>query len=799
MSRLDFYARFILRHYKATSLASFLFITLLGLGLANAQFTSELRAYFSKENPQLQQFEALEANFNKQDSVLFLLIPQQGDVYSERFIATLYELTESAWNIPFSRQVLSLTNLPKTAANGDEIISDALVKGKQDWTPDKLEQLKALTVNDPLFKSVVSSHGKAAMVVVPLELPEDDMRASIAVVDAAKALRQDIVNANPEVTMYINGTVYANYNIEKAVVQDMSLLVPATSVMIFLLLMLILRVLSGTMITMSLIGLTAFGTFGLFSWLGIPLTPVSGTVPTTLTVIAVADCIHLLITYYHELALGRPKHRAVTQALKINFVPMLITSVTTAIGLLCLNFSDSPPYRQLGNTVAFGAILAFFLTVVWLPALLLWLPAPKKLLAQHTQQASLPYFRWMEMLGRWILGHHRSVLVGSLMLAVILAMTMFNNKVDDQWDKYFDDSFEITESFREFERYFGGGHFMDFSAGSAHVQGIYDPDYMKELDALTRWLEQQPEVGRVDSLVYRVKLINQVLHDDNPDFYRVPDDRELLSQGILLYELSLPYGMTLNDLINVDRSATRVIAYLKSLSSEEMIAFEKRSAEWASQNAQALMLSEGTGIDLVFGHMAQRNSFKLLNGTLLALVLISAILIYVFRSLKLGLLSLVPNLLPIFAAYGVWGLTNGKIDLALSIVGALGLGVVVDDTVHFLAKYRHARKLLQLSTDDAILYAFKTVGSAMVITTIILSLGFLVLALSHFNPTWNMGVLLAITIAMALLLDILLLPGLLKIFDKDKGFMVSGLNLGSSSESTPDEQNKTDVSASPII
>ncbi len=754
-------------HHRMVAIASFILLLLLGAGLVNAQFTSELRAYFSSDNPQLQQFESLEADFNKQDSIMFLVLPDSNSIYTRETLTAIHQLTELAWSLPHSRRVLSVTNLPKTIADNDQIASNALVTSPESLTHESIAQLRALTLNDPLFSSVVGRDGGAALVAIPLDLPEDDLRSSIKVVEAAKEIREQLLAEHSGMTIRLSGTIMANYSIEDAVIQDITTLIPASGTLIFIILMLLLRVLSGTLLTMTIISFTTLGTFGLFSWFGIPLTPVSGTIPTMLTVIAVADCIHLLITYYHELTLGHSRRQAVRLSLRINFMPMLITSVTTAIGLLCLNFSDSPPYRQLGNTVAFGAILAFVLTITLLPALLLWLPVPKRF---RTGQSSnqLQHFRWMENLGHFIIGRNRLILGVTSVAVILVSAGMFQNKVDDQWDKYFDNSFPITQSFAEAEKYFGGAHFMDFSAGAPHAQGIYEPEYMQELDAFASWLDQQPEVGRVDSFANHVKMVNQALHNDDPGFYRIPEDRELLSQAILLYELSLPYGMSIEDQVNLNRDATRVTAYMESLSSEEMIAFEQRAQHWAAQNTDTLALSEGTGIDLVFAHMAQRNSFKLLSGTLLALVLISAILIVVFKSLKLGLLSLVPNIIPVFAAYGVWGMTAGKIDLALSIVGAMSLGLVVDDTVHFLAKYRYARKTLQLTTRDAILYAFKTVGLAMMITSVILSLGFLTLALSHFHPTWNMGVLLAVTISLALILDFLLLPGLLMLIDKDK-------------------------------
>ena len=766
MNYLTKYDQLLERYYRHICIGSLAVVLLLGIGLFKAQFTSELRAYFSDDNPQLQAFEALEADFNKQDSILFLVQPDDGDIYSRNTLNALISLTEKAWSLPYSRRVLSLVNLPHTKTAGDAISSDVLIDKNWEWSPESARHLRNSIQNDETYHRVVSSDGKSALVAIPVELPDGETRASIKVVEAAKDLRKEITASYPNLSIHLNGTVYANYNIEKAVIQDISILVPATSTVIFVLLMLVLRVLSGTILVMSLISLTAVGTFGFFSWLAIPLTPVSGTIPTTLTLIAVADCIHFLVTYYHELGAQHSKQKAVLQSLRINFLPMFLTSITTAIGLLCLNFSDSPPYRQLGNTVAFGAIIAFALTIAWLPAILLWLPSPKGFNTNRNDRISNRNFYWMESLGKLIIRHNQPLMISTGIVAILISINMANNQIDDQWDKYFDESFEITTSFEKFEDSFGGAHFIDFSARSTGSQAIFEPEYLQDLENLSDWLAEQPEVGRVEDFSSRVKLINKALHEDDPNQYVIPNSKTLISQAVLLYELSLPYGMSIGDQVNLDRSATKVTAFIASISSEEIIALEQRTQKWAKENLSTIDLTEGTGIDLVFAHMAQRNSYKLLSGTLVAMVLISAILLLVFKSIKLGAISLIPNLIPIFSAYGIWALTDGKIDLALSIVGALSLGLVVDDTIHFLSKYKYARTTLQLDTEGAILYAFKTVGLAMVITSAILAIGFLTLTLSHFYPTWNIGILLPITITLALAFDFLLLPGLLLLFDR---------------------------------
>jgi len=267
-----------------------------------------------------------------------------------------------------------------------------------------------------------------------------------------------------------------------------------------------------------------------------------------------------------------------------------------------------------------------------------------------------------------------------------------------------------------------------------------------------------------------MKRLNKNLHGDDPAWFRIPESRELAAQYLLLYEMSLPYGLDLNDQINVDKSATRLNVSLKSISSNNAIALEERAQRWLRGNAPESMQVDGASPAIMFSHIGARNIRSMLSGTTLALVLISVTLIFALRSLRIGMISIVPNLVPAGMAFGLWGLLVGQVGLALSVVTGMTLGIVVDDTVHFLSKYLRARREEGLSSADAVRYAFHTVGTALWTTSAVLIAGFLVLTRSPFELNSGMGLLTAITIALALLADFLLLPTLLMTLDKKEHY-----------------------------
>jgi predicted RND superfamily exporter protein len=229
--------------------------------------------------------------------------------------------------------------------------------------------------------------------------------------------------------------------------------------------------------------------------------------------------------------------------------------------------------------------------------------------------------------------------------------------------------------------------------------------------------------------------------------------------------MSLPYGLDLNNQIDISKSSTKLTAFLQSLSSNELLAMEDRAQQWLKENAP-YMQSNGASPSVMFAYIGKRNIRSMLVGTSVALVLISFILIFALRSVKIGLISLVPNLAPAAMGFGLWGLLYGQVGLGLSIVAGLTLGIVVDDTVHFLSKYLRARREQGMNSQDAVRYAFHTVGVALLVTTIVLVAGFLVLSQSTFKLNSDMGLLTSITIALALLADFIFLPPLLMKVDK---------------------------------
>jgi hypothetical protein len=419
-----------------------------------------------------------------------------------------------------------------------------------------------------------------------------------------------------------------------------------------------------------------------------------------------------------------------------------------------MNSSETPPLRDMGNATAIGVVAAFLLSITFLPALMAVLPL--RIQARETRSG-----RAMDRLGAMVVARRRSLLLAGGVLLVVLALCVPCNELNDNFVHYFDRSVPFRQHTDFATANLTGMYQVEYEISSGESGGLANPEYLARLSEFTDWWREQPEVIHVDSLSDVMKRLNMNLHGDEPAWHRLPESREQAAQYLLLYEMSLPYGLDLNNRIDIDKSATRFIVTLDEISTRELIEVAARGERWLEDNAPEPMHAFGVGSSILFSHISERNIYSMLRGTVFALVLISFILVVALKDLRLGLLSLVSNLLPAILGFGAWGLLVAKVGFGLSIVMAMTLGIVVDDTVHFLSKYRRARVEHGLSPEAAVRQTFGRVGWALLSTTLVLVAGFLVLSTSSFAQNSDMGQLTAIVLIFALIADFFFLPPLL--------------------------------------
>lgn len=742
-----------------------------GFGAKNLSFTNDYRIFFSPDDPHLKAFENLQDTYTRNDNALMVLAPKDGNVFSKKTLAAIEDITERAWKTPYSIRVDSLANYQHSESVEDDMTVGNLYEEANKLSDDDLKRIKKIAVNEPLLvHRIISKKAHVTAVNMTVELPKvvpdgkggqkagNPTEQITEIVVSVRELKAYIEKTYPDIKVYLSGIVMMNNAFGEATIYDMSHLLPLALLLILLAVLFLLRSIPATITTMIVIIVSVASAFGLAGWLGIELSSPVMSAPIIIMTLAVADCVHILSTWMAELRIGKDKYAAMRESLRINFMPVFLTSVTTAIGFLSLNASDAPPFRDLGNVAAIGVMAAFFFSIFLLPALATILPVKVK-------QRETQTLKFMSIFADWVIRNQKALLISMSVFAIVLVSFIPRNELNDVFVKYFDERIEFRTDTDFIVKNLTGVYFIDFSIETSESGGISKPEELVKLKKFTDWLRTQPEVIHVNTVTDTFTRLNKNMHGDDESWYKLPDSRELAAQYLLLYEMSLPFGLDLNNQIDIDKRSTRISATMYTLSTQEVLVFEKRINQWMQDNIPDLK-TIGASPTVMFAHIGMKNIISMLSGTTIALVLISLILIVALRSWRYGLLSLIPNLIPAGMGFGVWAIVSGEIGLALSVVTAMTLGIVVDDTIHFLSKYLRARREKNLSAEDAIRYAFSTVGIALWVTSVALVAGFLVLATSSFKLNSAMGLLTAIVIAIALIVDFLLLPPLLIKLDK---------------------------------
>ncbi len=727
-------------------------------GAKNLYFRGDFRIFFSADNPQMQAFERMQAQFNKSDNILVAVLPAKGDVFTPEVLTVVKKLTDAAWQTPYSLRVDSITNFQHTEAQEDDLLVEDLLLDVADLSAEKISKIKQVVLSEPaLLKRLVSADGSMTAVNITVQLPEKDQNKEVAdVYVAVAALTEQLAKEHPTVSFKLAGVIALNNAFTAEAQHDASVLVPLMFGTIILLLALMLRSALAALAVVIIILLTISSTLGLAGWAGVFLSTATVNVPTLVMTLAVADSVHLIASCQFLMRQGQPKPDAIRQALVINTMPVFITSATTAVGFLTLNFSEVPILRDFGNMVAVGVMLAWLLTILLLPALLALFPIS----AGHDSKA----IGGMDRLAEFVIRRQGPILIGTVLLTLAGGYLTLQNRVNDEAVKYFGSQTEYRQAVDLLEEKLGGVSLMDFAIKSGGESGVNDPAFIAAIDAFGDYLQTFPEVIHVNRISDTYKRLNKSMHGDDPAFYRLPESQELAAQYLLMYEMSLPFGLDLSNQLNMDKSATKVGITMQNLGSKEMTAIEDKTIAWFQQHYPQYPI-EASSAALMFAHIGERNMASMMQSLPLAALMISALLILSLRSWKLGSISLLPNIVPALMGFGVWQLLSGEINLGLSVVASMSLGIIVDDTVHFLAKYQHAR-IEGRNAEDAVRYAFHSVGWALVVTTVVLVIGFSVLLLSDFRLNSDMGLLTAIILLIALIIDFLFLPAVLLKLDR---------------------------------
>ena len=753
----DRFCHWLISHPRVPAMAALVLCVATGLGLTRLGIETDDSIFFADDNPNYIAERALQDDFGRTDNVMFVIAPRTGSVFDRSAVSLLQAITDAGWEVPYARRVDSLSNYQHTEATDDELVVDDLIPPVAQLSDAELERRKEIALTEPeLLYRWVSPSGHVAAVNIMLNMPEDDTLAVPEIAGHARTLRDEFDAAYPDIDLYLLGSAIGDQTFDELSISDFFRFIPIVAAIVVVLLTLALRSIYSTVAILTVVLTSIIATLGIAGYLGFRLNAATVAVPSIVMTLAVADAVHMLSVFLARFRGGASAPDATFAALRTNLQPILLTTLTTGIGFLGLNYSEVPPFRDLGNLVAIGVVMALLFTLLTLPLLLQTLPFRR---SEPRSEAR------MRQLADWLLRHRGRLALGSGLVAVVLISFLPRNTLEDDFIEYFSTDLPLRQAADFTIDNLTGPFVMSFSFDSGRANGITDPEFLATVERFMDWARGQPEVIYVASFTETLKRLNQDLNGDRPEARVLPDSAALAAQYLLLYEMSLPFGLDLNNQISFDKSRLRVDVRIGGERTAGIVALEARAQEWFALNAPEYQ-TPGAGPDVSWANIGQRNINAMLTGSLLALGLITLTLIVTLRSAAFGLMSLIPNLLPAAIAFGIWGMTVGHINLAAAVVFSMTIGIVVDDTVYLLTKYLHARRRQQLPPVEAMRYAITTVARALIVTSVTLTAGFMVLATSDFNLNVTSGVMIAMVVSSAVIYDLVMLPSLVIALDR---------------------------------
>lgn len=766
---------FLMRRRHLLAVLSVIVTLLVSYGSINLHIESDYKIYFQEDEPQLVAHEEIQDVYTKTDNLSIMLRPESGNVFTPRVLGLIHQLSEQGWQVPYAIRVDSLTNFQNTTAELDDLLVEDLVISLDGLTDDKVGRVKSIALAEKqLVKRLVSLDGSTALINVSLELPtEVDPSASVEQQTQQRALRDssypEVVNFGrsllaeyrlkyPDIEMHLAGVPVINHSFNEMARKDIGTLIPLMYALILVLLVVFFRSFGSVVSTLIVIACASAVSIGSAGWLGYALNTANVMTPTIVLTIAVCDAVHLLSVYLRGLSQQLSRQEAMSESLRLNLQPIVLTSVTTAVGFLTLNFATSPPFSQLGNMTAIGVIWALVLTFTLLPAV--------TMLITRSRKPSETSDKLMLGFARFIILHRTKALIGSLLVAFGLMAMIPLNVIDDDPIAYFDKGVPYRDSMEFAIEHLPGVKDINFTLSCGEASCVTRPEFLNTLEDFQTFLATEPAVIHVDTYLDVIKRLNRSMNADQQAFYAVPERADLAAQYNLMYEMSLPYGLDLNNQLNLDKSETKVGVLVNNIINSELIALAERSHDWLKEN-HSPETKPGSSVSLMFAHIGENNIRSMLFGGVMAIIGVTITILIALRSVRYAVISIIPNSIPAFMAFGVWGLISGQVNMAVAMVFSISLGILVDDTVHFISKYRRGRRVKGLSKEQSIEYAFSNVGMALIITTVVLALGFALLGTSSFNLNAMAGNLTAITIVIALIFDFLILPPILMLLDRD--------------------------------
>ncbi len=750
-------AIFTVAHRKILVTIAAITSLLLASGIPRTSFDTSLGALLTQSDPYLDELRVMQEEFPSPLEVSFAFVAGENEtVFNHELLQAIADLRENFRAIPFATRISSLLSYesPETGRR-------LFITAPANYSASELRGLSEVALNDRLLTAnLLSDDARLSFATITTEGNDVSAAERLQIANAVVLLRDQLRDRHPTVGIHANSEVMLEQSSQQAMLDDLTSLMPFVILACVLAICYCFRSATLGICILTHTLFTLLSTIGALGYLGFAFNSISIIAPLVLVIISVANSVHIISIYKQALHRGVEKIEAMRESVLHNFQPVTLAALTTAIGFSSLNMCSSPAIQEFGQIVALGIVFAYVLTLLLLPAVLIWMTSKREVIAS----SGVPFMEGtLQKISAFTRRRDSSIFWICTALAIITFFLLPLNETDfDRLDFIAADS-DIKQFYDEVSTHYNRGPALTYGIDARTAQAAIDPDFLRRVEEFGFWLNQQAAVESVASLVDVVKTINRVQHDD-VGFDRIPDDIDTVSNYLLGYALVQTEDFPLFGFVNLEFSMMNIFVNATPMSNQQLIDFDSRVTKKFQQDFPDVDLLHGSGI-LLFSRMDELVTIELLQGYSISLLLITLSLIVGMRSIYFGILSIIPNLLPATMVFGFWALFVGQLDPFVMMLFSISIGLVVDDTVHLLSHYLEKRRA-GLDQAKSIDYAISTAGPALSITTIVLALGTTILIGANTIYFQQAAKLLVPIVVLALALDLFYLPTILRRFDK---------------------------------
>ncbi len=792
------FARTIYRNPYKTLLISFLSIAAIVSQIPKLTIDISTEGFLHKTDPSLIDYDAFRDQLGRDELILVAI--QSPEVFEKNFLHRLKELHDDlAENVPYIEDITSLINARNTRGEEDELIVEDLLE-KWPETTEKIAEIKQRVFDNPMYKNtLISEDGKFTTILIKLQtyssigddtdvlegFEEDVAKEATDFRDSEKPDEKEYLTDKenseavnmaykitekhqaPDFQVYVAGSSAVTHFLKISMIKDVRSFLSLAFITVAVFLFIMFRRISGVLLPLLIVVLSLISTIGIMAAFGAPIKLPTQILPSFILAVCVGYSVHILALFYQHFRKNRNKEDAIAYSTGHSGLAVVMTAATTAGGLFSFSTSDVAPIADVGIFAGIGVLLGMVYTIVLLPALLAIVPV-KGAKGKEDKPEDTTIDRFLARVGRISIGHPYVIFIVSAVFIAFSFAGIMRIRFSHDILRWLPENSSVRIATEKIDKELRGSISLEIIIDTGKENGLYDPDILNRLEETAAYLETLEVgkifVGKAWSLTTILKEINRALNENRKEFYTIPQDRKLIAQEFLLFENSGSDDM--EDFTDSQFSKARLMIKLPFEDAVLYGSFLDKVNEHFQKKYPDVKITT-TGMTALLFRTVINAIASMSRSYIYALIVITILMILLIGRLRIGLLSMVPNLAPIIVMLGIVGWFNIPMSLFTMLVGNIAIGLAVDDTIHFMYNFR---KYFEESGDPnfAVMETLHTTGRPMLVTSCVLSIGFFIYMFASMNNLFHFGLLTGLTIIMALLADYFIAPALMVVVFKPK-------------------------------